>query len=153
MSTTLPSSSTPHAPAADAPIPLSVPSPNEPLPAPGEMFVTLENVDWDLYQAIDQTRGDTSRPLLIYSKGRLTLVSPLLHHDLYGEFLGALILAVCEEIDIPCMPAGFTTFLRKDPKIGVEGDRTFYLANEPRASCREGEHRPRGWRSAARPRH
>jgi Uma2 family endonuclease len=59
-------------------------------------------------------------------------VSPSLRHDHSEEALGLFVMTVCEELDLPCTGAGSTTFRRKDWKLGVEGDRTYYLANEPR---------------------
>jgi Uma2 family endonuclease len=39
---------------------------------------------------------------------------------------------IVEEFSIPCVPAGSTTFRRRAKKGGVEGDQTYYLANEKR---------------------
>jgi Uma2 family endonuclease len=41
-------------------------------------------------------------------------------------------MVVVVEFDIPCIPAGSTTFRRRAKKGGVEGDQTYYLANEKR---------------------
>ena len=123
MSTSVPtSSSSPETHAVDplAPHELAQAAATAAPPPPaGDMWVTLENVDWDLYEAIDRTRGDTARPRLIYSEGRLTVVSPSLRHDHSDECLGLLVMTVCEELELPCTAAGSTTFRRKDSKLGV----------------------------------
>jgi Uma2 family endonuclease len=39
---------------------------------------------------------------------------------------------IVEELDLPCIPSGHTTFRRGSKKGGVEGDQTYYLASVPR---------------------
>ena len=45
---------------------------------------------------------------------------------------GRFVDEIVEELDIPCIRAGSTTFRRRAKKGGVEGDETYYLANEAR---------------------
>jgi Uma2 family endonuclease len=40
-------------------------------------------------------------------------------------------MTIAEELEVPCTPTASTTFRRKGKRGGVEGDQTYYLANEP----------------------
>jgi len=69
---------------------------------------------------------------MIYVDGDLLLVSPSLSHERLnlrvGFFLDLLIL----HLRLPSLKSGQTTFRRRKKRGGVEGDHTYYLANEPR---------------------
>jgi Uma2 family endonuclease len=43
-------------------------------------------------------------------------------------------------LDIPCIPAGSTTFRRRARRGGIEGDHTYYLANEKRVRGKDKLH-------------
>lgn len=95
-----------------------------------EPCVTLHDVDWAGYESLLKIRGERSTPRIVYLDGSLFLVSPSFPHEHLKERLGRLVTAIVEELDIPCGPSGSTTFRCKAMKGGVEGDQTYYLANE-----------------------
>lgn len=96
-----------------------------------DMAVTLPGIGWDGFEAIARMKGDRSRPRLLYRQGSLTLVSPSQLHEQDEDRLDSVVKAVCCELAIPCTPTGATLFRRRDLDRGIEGDRTYYLANEP----------------------
>jgi Uma2 family endonuclease len=94
--------------------------------------VVLHGVDWKGYTSLLRIRGDRPSPKMVYLDGDLYLMSPDYPHEFLKERLGLFVMVVVEELDIPCIPAGETTFRRRKKKGGVEGDKTFYLANVAR---------------------
>jgi Uma2 family endonuclease len=92
--------------------------------------VVLRDVDWAGYEAILEIRGERSTPRMVYLDGSLFLVSPSYPHERIAERIGLFIVVVVEELDIPCITSGHTTFRRGAKKGGVEGDKTYYLASE-----------------------
>lgn len=92
--------------------------------------VVLRDVDWAGYESILTIRGERSTPRMVYLDGSLFLVSPSYPHERLAERLGWFIKVMVEELDIPCVSSGHTTFRRRAKKGGVEGDQTFYLASE-----------------------
>jgi Uma2 family endonuclease len=69
---------------------------------------------------------------MVYLDGTVWLMSPSFPHERLKTRLGQFVIEVVVALDIPCIPAGSTTFRRRATKGGVEGDQTYYLANEAR---------------------
>lgn len=92
--------------------------------------VVFRYIGWSGYRTMLKIRGEQNSPRMIYLDGDLWLMSPSFSQERPAERLGMLVMIVVEELDIPCVPAGHTTFRRKKKESGVEGDKTFYLANE-----------------------
>jgi Uma2 family endonuclease len=59
-------------------------------------------------------------------------MSPAYAHEKLKKQLGWLVEVIGEELDIPFIAAASTTLRRRRKRGGVEGDQTYYLANEPR---------------------
>jgi Uma2 family endonuclease len=72
--------------------------------ADGDQCVAFPDIGWKGYAALLRLRGERSWPRMVYLDGT----------------------------GIPFVPAGSTTLRRRARKGGVEGDQTFYLANEAR---------------------
>jgi Uma2 family endonuclease len=98
----------------------------------GDQCVEMRGIDWKGYLTILRLRGERGRPKIVYLDGDLYLVTTSFPHERLAERLGIFVLEVVVALDIPCNPAGQTTFQRQKKKGGVEGDKTFYLANEAR---------------------
>ena len=100
----------------------------------GDQCVTLRDIDWKGYSTMLRLRGERSTPRMIYLDGSLLLVAPSYIHECFAERLGLFVMVVVEELDILCKVAGSTSFRRRKKQAGVEGDKTFYLANAERVA-------------------
>lgn len=98
---------------------------------PIEQRFVLEGVDWAFYELLLQQVGDR-HIFITYDRGRLELMAPSYRHDRSAEAIGSLVAVLAEELNIPFAAAGSTTFRRADLNRGLEPDKCFYLANEPR---------------------
>jgi Uma2 family endonuclease len=105
----------------------------------GDQCVVMHDIDWNGYTTMLRLRGGHSRPRMVYLDGDLFLVSPACTHERVAERLGLFVMEVVAGFDIPCIMAGSTTFRRRKKKGGVEGDKSFYLANAERIRVRKGK--------------
>ena len=97
-----------------------------------DQCVTMSGIGWKKYRALLRLRGDGSRPRMIYLDGDLYIVSPSQPHERWNLCLGTFLSEVIIGLRIPCLRTGQTTFRRRGKRGGVEGDQTYYFANEPR---------------------
>jgi Uma2 family endonuclease len=93
----------------------------------GQRFV-LFNVDWEGYQALLKIVGDR-RVRVTYDRGNVELMTPLPSHERYKMLIGRMIDVITEEMDIPTMSLGSTTFNREDVDRGLEPDQCYYFAS------------------------
>lgn len=96
-----------------------------------EMVVDFPSIGWDDFEAIVRMKSDHHHPRILYSLGRLTLVSPSQVHEQGSDRLDVFVKEVCVGLDIPSTPTAAILFRRRDLNRGIEGDRTYYLASEP----------------------
>jgi Uma2 family endonuclease len=101
-------------------------------PTSDDPCVEWNGLDWNGYTTVLRLRGERPLPRMIYLDGSLFLVTTSFPHERLAERLGLFVMVVVEELDIPCIPSGSTTFRRQSKRGGVEGDKTFYLTNEER---------------------
>jgi Uma2 family endonuclease len=95
-----------------------------------DQCVELHDVDWKGYSALLRLRGDRSTPRIVYLDGTVWLMSPAFAHEKLNERLGWIVEVLGEELDVPFIAAASTTLCRRRKRGGVEGDQTYYLANE-----------------------
>jgi Uma2 family endonuclease len=69
---------------------------------------------------------------MIYLDGTVWLISPTFPHERLKVRLGRFVTEVVVGLDIPSIAAASTTLRRRAKEAGVEGDQTYYLANEAR---------------------
>jgi Uma2 family endonuclease len=105
--------------------------------AQADQCVVLRDIGWKGYSTLLKVRGEQSSPRMIYLDGSLFLVSPSFSHEHVTERFGWLVLVLVEELDLPCVPSRATTFRRRAKRGGVEGDLSYYLANESRVRGKE----------------
>ncbi|MBX6316106.1 MAG: Uma2 family endonuclease [Isosphaeraceae bacterium] len=91
----------------------------------------IYDIGWEGYQTLLGLLGDRSIRMT-YDRGNLELVAPLIIHERYKKLLGRMVKAITEELDIPAVAAGATTFQREDLDRGLEPDECYYLANAGR---------------------
>lgn len=98
----------------------------------GDQCVALSNVGWEGYSELLRLRGDRSRPRILYLDGTAWLMSPSFPHERLQKRLGWVVEVIVVELEIRFVTAGSTTFRSRRARGGVEGDQTYYLANEKR---------------------
>jgi Uma2 family endonuclease len=102
-----------------------------------EMRRVLYGVTWEDYERfLEALDGHKLRHT--YDRGTLEMMSPLSkRHEWGGSLLGRMVERMAEELDIPIQSVGSTTLKRMAAERGIEGDRSYFIANEPRVRGRD----------------
>src|SRR5688572_4632846 len=82
-------------------------------------------------RALRKLGGDRG-PHLTYTRGKSELMPPLITHERYKNLLGYMVEAITDELDLPRVGAGSTTFNAEILDRGLEPDECYYLANAAR---------------------
>jgi len=94
-----------------------------------EPHFILDGIAWSQYVAISDALPDRPGLKLIYNAGRMTFLSPTRRHDWYAERLDDIVAAIAAGFEIEMEDAGHATYRLQGPKVGVEGDKTFYFGH------------------------
>jgi Uma2 family endonuclease len=94
----------------------------------GEQRFVLHNASWELYEAMLTHIGDRA-VRLTYDQGELQLMSPSAEHERIKGLLGRLFETLTEELRIPIISLGSTTYRRRARQRGLEPDECYYLRN------------------------
>lgn len=97
----------------------------------GEPRIVMHNFTWQDYEKLLEAIGDRPTIQVTYDQGTVELMSPSTEHEYCERLISYLIQALCDELDLPRLCAGSSTWRRKDLERGLEPDSCFYLANEP----------------------
>ncbi|MEO6811974.1 MAG: Uma2 family endonuclease [Isosphaeraceae bacterium] len=97
-------------------------------PAEGERRFVLQGVGWDGYQALLALVADQG-VRLTYDRGKIELMSPLWIHERYKKLFAYIIEAITDELDLPRVAAGASTFNSQALDRGLEPDECYYLAS------------------------
>ncbi len=92
-----------------------------------EEHVVLHDVPWDFYEQLMKQYEDSSAPRFAYDQGELEIYMPSLKHEKKAEFLGDIVKAITEELEIEILSIRSTTFKESSFKKGAEPDGCFYL--------------------------
>ena len=95
-----------------------------------DQVVVITGVDAAGYERYLAARGERSRPKMIYLDGDLILVSPGRPRERMNLRLGTFLYEVIANLRLQVLRLGQMTWRHGDGP-GVEGDQTYYLANEP----------------------
>ncbi|MBX9259118.1 Uma2 family endonuclease [Desmonostoc muscorum CCALA 125] len=95
---------------------------------PGERII-LEDVNWQLFEAILDELGEHRGSRVAYSQGTLEIMAPLPEHERAKVIIGNLVIILLDELDLNWECLGSTTFKRKDISAGLEPDDCFYIEN------------------------
>lgn len=101
----------------------------QPPPVPGETRFLIRDIDWAAYRKISEALNERHFHLSFDGKD-LELMTTSLPHDRYGRFVSFMVMALTEEMDLPCTSCGQFTMDREDLAKGIEADESFYIANE-----------------------
>jgi Uma2 family endonuclease len=118
--------------------------------------VVLRDVDWSFYEQLIDSLPKESHIHVDYDGKDLELVSPKsLLHDRRKTLLGQLVTAVAQELSIPYMGLGETTWTRREVRRGLEPDEAYYFQPEKLAAAAKHWRGNQGRRrlSGSRPRH
>jgi len=96
---------------------------------PGQELL-LKNVTWPMLETILDELGETRAARLSYSKGMLSIMTPLPEHEDDKEIIGDLVKVLLEELDIEFRALGSTTFKNENMAQAIEADECFYIENE-----------------------
>jgi len=100
-------------------------------PVEGESRFLIHGLDWDGYEKLLEVFGDDG-PRLSYLDGMIELMSPHIAHERPKKRLAMMVEALTEELDIPRVSLGSTTFRRATAQRGAEPDECYYLTNRER---------------------
>jgi Uma2 family endonuclease len=89
-------------------------------------------LDWQRYRTLSRLREGRAMPRMVYLDGTVYLMKPSFPHEVLVSRLSQLVMTIAAEFRIPVTSAGHTTFRRKKKGVAVEGDATYYVANEAR---------------------
>jgi Uma2 family endonuclease len=103
--------------------------------APATQGLVLHDVDWGTYGRLLRAFGER-RLRLTYDRGVLEIMSPLLEHESDVDLLGRLVVVLTEELGLPIKAAGSATLRRRGRRRGIEPNRAWWIANEPRVRGR-----------------
>ncbi len=95
---------------------------------PGQRII-LEDVSWQVFEAILNELGEHRGSRVAYSQGTLEIMAPLPEHERAKVIIGDLVKALLDELELNWESLGSTTFKRKDKTAGIEPDDCFYIQN------------------------
>lgn len=106
---------------AEAPNPLSEPTPPEPA-----MYLRIDDATWETYEAVLKALGE--RPVYVtYDGGKLELIAPSFDHESPKMRFHQLVVVFAGEYGFKLVSSGSTTFKRKKEDQGSEPDQSYYL--------------------------
>ncbi len=98
----------------------------------GDQWVQIP-ATWEAYSLLDEARGETSNPRLIYADGRLTVVTKGYPHERLKMLLAWMIETMLVELPIEFASIGEMTLkLGNSEEKGVEADAGYYFTNRER---------------------
>jgi Uma2 family endonuclease len=89
----------------------------------------LQDVSWETYEALLK-QVEEEHFQLTYDDGRLEIMSPLPEHEWAKQLIGAMIMLIALERNIPMRQLGQTTYRRRKIRKGLEPDQCYYVQNE-----------------------
>lgn len=92
----------------------------------------FQEVPWEAYEQLLEDLADRPGVRVTYDQGKLEIMSPLRKHEKYKEFIGDLVKALADELDINIESSGSTTWKRKKDAKGTEPDLCFHVTNAER---------------------
>lgn len=98
--------------------------------ATGEQRFLLSYVDWPSYVMICDGIGER-HVRVTYDGESLEIMTTSARHETWKRFIGRMIEAMCEEMNIEIACFGSFTMRREDVKRGMEPDECYYIRNEP----------------------
>ena len=100
-----------------------------PASAPNEQRFRLSGITWEQYEGLlHSLEGRHLR--ITYDRGELEFMTVSPEHERAKKILARMLEALTEELDVPILGLGNTTYRREDLERGVEPDECWYIAHE-----------------------
>lgn len=96
---------------------------------PEEWFLTT-GVDWQQYEGLLATLGESTRYRVTYLEGMLAIMSPSRQHELQKKNISRLLEAYFAETHTRFWGLGSTTFRQQTQRGGIEPDECYCLGEE-----------------------
>ncbi len=103
-------------------------------------YLWPHQVDWDFYRKVLRLRGEQGIPRLLFLNGSLYFMTPSQLHEELKQRLGRFVEEVAIGLQIHYKSTGSTTWKRRAEEAGVEGDLTYYIAQEPQVRGKKTIH-------------
>lgn len=101
--------------------------PSPPDPWAIDQRVVLHDVSWAQYETILQTRGHKSGVRITYLDGELELMSPSRNHELDKKYLGRVLEAWADTLEIEFEGYGSWTVRKRSENGGAEADECYVV--------------------------
>jgi Uma2 family endonuclease len=98
--------------------------------APEYEHVYLPGVSYSTYEALVTEIENRRRLRITYYHGEMEIMSPTQDHERAKKLIGQMIEALTEELGIPRMSCGSTTFKDQLLDCGLEPDECYYIQHE-----------------------
>ena len=97
---------------------------------PDYEHVYLPGVSYSTYDSLVTEIEDRRRLRITYYQGRMEIRSPIQDHERCKRLIGRMLEALTEELGIPIMSCGSTTFKDQLLDCGLEPDECYYVQHE-----------------------
>ena len=97
----------------------------------GRKRLLLRDVDWRIYRQFLRMFQSRSGVRLTYDRGKLEIMTLSHKHESHGEFLGALVFALVDELGLTIKQGGSNTLRRRRLRRGLEPDKCYWITSEP----------------------
>jgi Uma2 family endonuclease len=97
---------------------------------PRQEHVYLPGISYSTYEALVNEIGDRRNLRFTYDHGELEIKSPSQDHERAKKLFGRMIETLTEELNIPLMSCGSTTFRDELRDCGLEPDECYYIQLE-----------------------
>jgi Uma2 family endonuclease len=94
--------------------------------------LVLQEISWEVYEQLLDDLADKPGVRVTYDQGRVEIMSPLRKHEKYKEFIGDLVKAVADKLDVTIESSGSATWKKEKDQKGTESDLSFHIANAER---------------------
>ena len=92
--------------------------------------IVLRDFSWNSFLKLLRLFRERRDPRPIYLAGDLYLVSPYRYdHEQLAERINLFFMTILLELATPCRAMGQTTFLHGAKRVGIQGDKTYYIGN------------------------
>jgi Uma2 family endonuclease len=111
--------------------------PKTPIALQEHEHVYLPGVSYATYEALVTEIEGHRRLRITYDHGRMEIMSPTQNHERAKTLFGRMIEALTEELGIPVMSCGSTTFKDQLLDCGLEPDECYYVQHEAQVRGRK----------------